>query len=308
MKPKLLVMLGPTAVGKTALSIELAKALGTEIISGDSMLVYRGFDIGTAKPGVEERQGVVHHLIDVRAPQERYSVQDFQQEADACIHEIAARGKLPFLVGGTGLYVQSLVEGYIFNEAGGDPAYRAELTRMGEEQGPAAVYALLERVDPKAAATIHPNNFQRVVRALEVARCGAESISREKSAEWPYDALVVGLERPRAELYDCINRRVLLMMEQGLEEEVRQLLARGVPRDAQAMQGIGYKEMAACLAGECSREAAVDAIQKATRHFAKRQLTWYRRMKYIRWYDATQRPAELLSKILSDARGFFASR
>lgn len=307
MKPNLFVLLGPTAVGKTALSIELARALDTEIISGDSMLVYRGCDIGTAKPTLAERQGVVHHLVDVREPQERYSVQDFQQEADAYIRDIAARGKLPFLVGGTGLYVQSLVEGYVFNEAGGDPAYRAELARMRAEQGDAALYELLTRVDPQAAATIDPQNVRRVVRALEVAHGGRESISRTKAAEPPYHAFVAGLARPRAELYDRINRRVVFMMEQGLVREVQGLLDAGVPRDAQSMQGIGYKETAAYLAGECTRDEAVTAIQTATRHFAKRQLTWYRRMAYIHWYDATQPQAELLAKILADVRGFFTS-
>ncbi len=205
-KPNLLVLLGPTAVGKTALSIELAKALGTEIISGDSMLIYRGFDIGAAKPGVEERQGIVHHLVDIREPWESYSAQEFQQEADACIRDMAARGKLPFLVGGTGLYVQSLVEGYVFNETGSDPAYRAELLRMVETEGGAAVYDLLCRTDPEAAKTIHPNNVRRVIRALEVAHLGGESISREKG-EPPYDAFVAGLTRPRPELYDRINER-----------------------------------------------------------------------------------------------------
>lgn len=307
MKPNLFVLLGPTAVGKTALSIELARALAAEIISGDSMLVYRGCDIGTAKPTLAERQGVVHHLVDVREPQERYSVQDFQQEADAYIRHIAARGKLPFLVGGTGLYVQSLVEGYVFNEAGGDPAYRAELARMRAEQGDAALYELLTRVDPQAAATIDPQNVRRVVRALEVAHGGRESISRTKASEPPYRAFVAGLARPRAELYDRINRRVVFMMEQGLVREVQGLLDAGVPRDAQSMQGIGYKETAAYLAGECTRDEAVTAIQTATRHFAKRQLTWYRRMAYIHWYDATQPQAELLAKILADVRGFFTS-
>lgn len=306
-KPRLLVLLGPTAVGKTVLSIELAKQLDAEILSGDSMLVYRGFDIGTAKPTLAERQGVPHHLIDVREPSERYSVQDFQQEADECIQAIARRGRLPFLVGGTGLYVQALVEGYQFNETTGDPAYRAELQRMVETQGPEALYASLQTMDPQAAQTIDPKNVRRVIRALEVAH-GKESISREKAAEPPYTAFVVGLARPRAELYDRINRRVEMMMDDGLVEEVRGLLAAGVSADAQPMQGIGYKETVKYLSGTCTRAEAIDAIQKATRHFAKRQLTWYRRMPYIHWYDATAPQAGIRSKILSDVRGFFASR
>ena len=307
-KPNLLVLLGPTAVGKTALSIELAQALDAEIISGDSMLVYRGFDIGAAKPTLEERKDVPHHLIDVREPSERYSVQDFQQEAAACIADIASRGKLPFLVGGTGLYVQALVEGYAFNAAGGDAAYRAKLQRLAETQGAGALFTMLETVDSKAAQTVDAKNVRRVIRALEVAHGGRESISREKANEPPYHAFVIGLARPRAELYERINQRVLLMMEQGLVREVQGLLAHGIPRDAQPMQGIGYKETAAYLAGEYSLEEAVDTIQKATRHFAKRQLTWYRRMPYIHWYDATLPQERILSKILNDVRGFFASR
>lgn len=305
-KQKLLALLGPTAVGKTALSIKLAKALGTEIISGDSMLIYRGFDIGAAKPTMEERQGIVHHLIDIRDPWQSYSVQEFQQDADACIRAAAARGLVPFLVGGTGLYVQSLVEGYVFNEAGSDPAYRAALVRMSEEQGGAAVYELLQRVDSKAADTIHPNNVRRVIRALEVAHEGRETISRKKQVEAPYDAMVIGLSRPRPELYERINERVRLMMQDGLVEEVRGLLAHGITRDMQAMQGIGYKEIAAYLAGECTEEEAVTAVQTATRHFAKRQLTWYRRMHYIHWYDATQPQERLLAEILSAVRRFLA--
>ena len=306
-RPNLLVLLGPTAVGKTALSIELAKALDTEIISGDSMLIYRGFDIGAAKPDIEERQGIVHHLVDIREPWESYSVQEFQQEADACICDMAARGKLPFLVGGTGLYVQSLVEGYVFNETGSDPAYRAELLRMAETEGSAAVYDLLCQRDPEAAKTIHPNNVRRVIRALEVANLGGETISREKG-EPPYDAFVAGLTRPRAELYERINERVRQMWADGLVDEVRGLLARGVTRGMQAMQGIGYKETAAFLAGDCTAEEAITAIQTATRHFAKRQLTWYRRMKYIHWYDATAPAEKILNEILSDVRGFFKKR
>lgn len=307
-RPNLLVLLGPTAVGKTALSIELAQALGAEIVSGDSMLVYRGFDIGTAKPTLEERQGVPHHLIDVRTPSERYSVQDFQQEAAACIEDITARGKLPFLVGGTGLYVQALVEGYAFNEASSDPIYRAKLQRLSETQGAAALFERLKTIDAQAAQTVDPQNIRRIIRALEVAHSGTESISREKAQVPPYDAFVIGLTRPRAELYDRINRRVELMIAQGLVEEVQRLLAAGVPRDAQPMQGIGYKETAAYLDGACTREAAVENIQKATRHFAKRQLTWYRRMSYIHWYDATTPQTQILSKILLDVRGFFDKR
>ena len=306
-KCPLLVLLGPTAVGKTALSLALARALGAEIISGDSMLVYRGFDIGTAKPTAAERAAAVHHLIDIRGPEARYSVQDFQQDATRLAGEIAARGHLPFVVGGTGLYVQSLVEGYAFSEAGGDAAYRAELMQLAEKKGRSAVYALLQKADPVAAAGIHPHNLHRVVRALEARHTG-RGISFLKK-EPPFHAYVIGLARPRAELYARIDARVDAMFAAGLAAEVRGLLVAGIPPTAQAMQGIGYKETAAYLRGEMSEAEAVRAIKLATRHFAKRQLTWYRRMNYIHWFDVSGRKAEdVCAEILWNLRhekGFF---
>lgn len=308
-RERLVVLLGPTAVGKTALSIELARALHAEILSGDSMLVYRGFDIGTAKPALAERGGVPHHLIDIRAPEERYSVQEFQQEADRLIRTLDAAGHLPLLVGGTGLYVESLIEGYAFNETAGDEAFRARLQALASERGSDWLYALLQERDPAAAATIHPHNVRRVIRALEVAQRGGESISRSRSHKPIYDAYVIGLMRPRAELYARIDDRVRAMAAQGLEQEVRALLATGVTAEMQPMQGIGYKEMAAYLAGKGTREEALSQIARATRHFAKRQLTWFRRMPYIHWYDVSGKPQEkILDDILWNIRGFFSQR
>lgn len=314
-KPRLLVILGPTAVGKTALSVQLAQALDTEIISGDSMLVYKGFDIGSAKPTAEERRGVPHHLVDVREPWESYNVTDFVSEAALLIEELNARGKLPLLAGGTGLYVKALLEGYEFNVTEGSAAYRAQLEELARTRGREYVHGLLAKADPEAAARLHPNNFSRVVRALEVRQLGGEQISRARTAAQDaggvtrgenslcYDALVLGLGRERGELYERINRRVEQMFAAGLEQEVRGLLAGGLARETQAMQGIGYKETAACLAGELSRAEAVELIQKSTRHFAKRQLTWYRKMPYIHWLPADELSAEeLLAAALAAIR------
>ena len=301
-KDRLIVILGPTAVGKTALSIALAKELGTEIISGDSMLVYKGFDIGSAKPSQEEQEGVPHHLIDIREPWENYGVTDFVSEAAHCIREINARGKIPILAGGTGLYVKALLEGYEFNDTDGHEEYRAYLEDLGRKKGKEYVHNLLSEVDPQSAERLHVNDFRRVIRALEVQHFGGEQISQRRQAgngelsreELCYETIVIGLERDRQELYERINRRVELMFEAGLEDEVRRLLEGGLARDTQAMKGIGYKETASYLSGEMSREEAIELIQKSTRHFAKRQLTWYRKMPYIEWLAADQPVGELL--------------
>lgn len=307
-KDRLLVILGPTAVGKTALSLSLAEELRTEIISGDSMLVYRGFDIGSAKPGLEERRGIPHHLIDIREPGGSYNVTDFVTEAGAVIRRLNDRGKIPILAGGTGLYVKALLEGYEFSRTEGHEAYRARLEELGRTRGRAYVHGLLAKADPETAARLHENNFRRVVRALEVLHFGGEQISRSRrldgTQELCYDALVLGLERDRQKLYERINGRAEQMLASGLLEEVQKLLDSGLGRETQAMQGIGYKEAAACLAGEMTREEAKEEIQKATRHFAKRQLTWYRKMPYIKWLRADGKTeAELLSEAVGLVEG-----
>ena len=309
-KEKLIVILGPTAVGKTDLSIELAKELQTEIISGDSMLFYRGFDIGSAKPALAERQGIVHHLVDNLEPWENFNVTDFVREAKQLIHELNAQGKIPIIAGGTGLYIKALLEGYEFNETADHSDYRQQLTALAEEKGRDYIHGLLQAADPEAAERIHQNNLRRVIRALEVAHFGGEQISRQKEygeGDLCYNVYVAGLNRERQGLYERINKRVELMFEAGLEQEVQRLLKQGITREMQAMQGIGYKETAAYLAGEMSREAAVELIQKSTRHFAKRQLTWYRKMPYIHWYMADEMTeAELQRNVLEDLAGFFA--
>ena len=309
-REKLIVILGPTAVGKTALSIELARKLDTEILSGDSMLVYRGFDIGSAKPTVAEQQGVVHHLVDILEPDAAFNVTDFVDRAKPIIHALNERGKIPVLAGGTGLYIKALLEGYQFNETDAHSEYRQQLEEMGRSRGREYVHELLAQADPAAAARLHVNDFRRVIRALEVVHFGGEQISQTRQGSEPdslcYDVCVIGLNRERQALYDRINQRVLNMFEDGLTDEVRHLLSAGVTREMQAMKGIGYKETAAWLAGEMSREEAVELIQKSTRHFAKRQLTWYRRMPYIHWYMVDEIPeAELLTKVFADVAGFF---
>ena len=307
-KERLVVLIGPTAVGKTALSLALARRLDAEIISGDSMLFYRGFDIGTAKPTKEERAAVPHHFIDILAPEASFNVMDFQRLAREEIGRIAARGKLPLVVGGTGLYIKSLLEGYVFNETSGDRAYREKLERLAQEKGKAFVHGLLQEADPEAAARLHINDFRRVVRALEVASLGNEHISEQREAaggELAYDAYVIGLRRERQALYARIEERVDAMLEAGLADEVRSLLAEGVPRDCPAMKGIGYREMLAYLAGSMDLPLAAEEIKKATRHFAKRQLTWFRKMPYVHWYAASQGEELLLEKICTDIRRSF---
>lgn len=309
---KLVVVLGPTAVGKTKLAIGLAKHFGTEIISGDSMLVYRGFDIGTAKPSLSEREGIVHHLIDVLAPEEQFHVVDFQKAADEHIEVLQKRGLIPILAGGTALYVKALLEGYSFCETSGSPEYRRKLEYFAETKGPEFLYEMLRERDAEAAGRIHPQNVRRVIRALEVLDLGQERLSvksvYEETGELCYNAWVIGLRRPREELYQRINQRVLQMFEDGLEGEVEKLLSMGISREAPAMQGIGYKETAAWLAGECTRDGAIEAIQTSTRHFAKRQMTWFRRMPYIHWYDYGEfGEEELLSRAISDVECFFGS-
>lgn len=307
-KERLVAIIGPTAVGKTALGIKLAKRLETEIISGDSMLVYRGMDIGTAKPTEAERQGVKHHLIDILEPTEEFNVTRFKELAAQKITELNERGKIGLLAGGTGLYVKSLVEDYQFNTTGGDSVYRQELEQLAQTKGRDYIHSMLAKVNPAAAARLHINDFRRIIRALEVHHLGGETLSQQNklqsAGELVYDALIVGLTMERSLLYQRINRRVEVMVENGLVEEVKHLLDKGVPPDCQAMKGIGYKEIIAFLDGRLSLDEAVDEVQKATRHFAKRQLTWYRKMPYIVWYDVNELDSkEIMENIYNKIAG-----
>ena len=301
---KVIVIIGPTAVGKTALSIDLAKKLNSEIISGDSMLIYKGFDIGTAKPSVAEQAGIKHHLIDVLEPNSSFSVTEFKERAAELVDNINARGKIPVIAGGTGLYTKALLENYNFNKTSANEDYRLRLEQIAKEQGKEQLHKMLETVDPVSAQRLHINDTRRVIRALEVFHQGGEYISQDKELNsnnfLAYDAVVIGLNMDRAKLYERINNRVDIMMENGLLDEVKLLLHNGVKKDCKAMQAIGYKELVWYLEGNCSLEFAVDKIKQATRNFAKRQLTWFRRMSYIKWYDVTENNSDLVEEIYKE--------
>ncbi len=285
----LILLAGPTAVGKTSSSIALAKRVGGEIISADSMQVYRGMDIGSAKVKKEEMQGVPHHLIDVIDPKEPFHVVAFQKLAKEAIDAIHRNGRIPILVGGTGFYLQSVLYDVDFTEHGGDPCYRQSLYELAEEKGPAVLHAMLREVDPESAERIPENNVKRVARALEYYRESGERISShndaERQKESPYDFrfFVLTMERPR--LYERIGERVDKMMADGLLEEVRRLKEYGCTADMTSMQGLGYKQILKHLNGLASLEEAVQEIKTETRHFAKRQLTWFRREPDAVWVD-----------------------
>ena len=286
-KERLVVILGPTATGKSYCGIELAKRFRGEIVSGDSMLVYRQMNIGTAKPSAEELQMVPHHLVNILPPDASYSVADFQQQAAKLIHQITLRGNLPILVGGTGLYIKALLEDYRFSSVEENPELRHRLEMYAQEQGTDKLFDWLRKEDPAAAARLHPNDVRRVVRALETALSG-DSVSQERQHELKYDAEVFGLSMERCFLYERINLRVDRMIEEGLEEEVRSLLNAGIPTDCLSMKSLGYRQMAEYLKGQCDFATAVDNIKKETRHFAKRQITWYKKMPYIRWFTVNR--------------------
>lgn len=311
-KSPVLVLVGPTAVGKTELSLKIAEALGTDIISGDSMCIYRGFDIGSAKPTAEEQARVTHHLVDILDADEAFSVTEFVTRVAALVQAHEAQVRLPFIVGGTGLYIKALIEGYDFNETQEHNCFRCVMEGIAARRGNARVHSFLVHRDPATAARLHANNLRRVIRALETLRYGAEHISQASAMDAgaaPYDAFVIGLTRARPHLYERINARVETMFAAGFVDEVAALLARGISRDAPAMKGIGYKETAAYLAGEMGFAETLAAIQTATRHFAKRQMTWYRRMPYIHWYDADeQTETQLLHAILADVRAWRCNR
>ena len=310
LKP-LVILVGPTAVGKTAASIGLAKALNGEIISGDSMQIFKGLDIGTAKITKEEMQGVPHHLIDIKEPWETFSVAEFKRLADEAIADIHDRGKMPIIVGGTGFYINSVLYEYHFGEADTDEAYRAELEQYAEAHGNEALWNILQEKDPDSAAKLHSNDTKRVIRALEVLHVtGIPASERQSTVDkqtMRYNAVYIALNMPREVLYDRINRRVDIMIQDGLEAEVRNALANGVAQDALSMTSIGYRQMIQYFNEEISFERAVELIKRDTRHFAKRQLTWFRHDPNIQWVDKwgktdEQVEAELLA-IVHDKLG-----
>ncbi len=290
MKEPILILTGPTAVGKTALSLQLAHDLSGEIISADSVQVYRHMDIGSAKIREDEKEGIPHHLIDILEPTEDFHVKKFAALSKQAIREIHARGHLPIIVGGTGFYIQAVLYDIAFTEEDDDGTYRKTLEEEYDREGGAkTLYERLSAVDPASAAIIHPNNKKRLIRALEYHHFTGEPISvhneRERNRTSAYRFLYYVLTDEREEIYRRIDRRVDIMMEAGLVDEVRHLLDLGVTREMTSMQGLGYKEIAAALCGEITMEEAVYRIKRDTRHFAKRQLTWFRREKEVRWLD-----------------------
>ncbi|WP_223066275.1 tRNA (adenosine(37)-N6)-dimethylallyltransferase MiaA [Paenibacillus caui] len=308
-KPNLLVLVGPTAVGKTRLSIEIAKSCSCEIISGDSMQVYRGMDIGTAKITPEEMQGIPHHLIDVLDPEESFSVAYFQKVCRSLIPEIASRGRIPFIVGGTGLYVESVCYEFQFTEAGADEAFRQEQLRFSEQFGPEALHAKLTEIDPETAAKLHPNDQRRIIRALEVYHLTGTTLSRQLESQTkasPYNLCIIGLTMDRQLLYNRIEARIDEMVQQGLVQEVKSLLERGCSRSLVSMQGLGYKEIAEHLLDGLPLEDAIMKLKRDTRRFAKRQLSWFRHMKDIHWIDVTR--GENFPDHLADIRAIIAGK
>lgn len=314
MKKPLLILTGPTAVGKTALSVKAARRFHGEIISADSMQVYKGMDIGSAKVTEEEMGGVPHHLIDVLDPREAFHVVRFKEMAEAAMKEIYARGNLPIVTGGTGFYIQALLYDIDFTENDADHSYRERLEELAKERGASYLHGLLRERDPKAAEEIHENNKKRVIRALEFYEKTGTPISghnqAERGKESPYRFAYVILNRDRAGLYRRIDLRVDAMLDAGLLDEVKKLKARGFTRDMVSMQGLGYKELLSYLDGEMDYDEAVRIIKRDTRHFAKRQLTWFKRERQTDWLDLDDKTEEEALEELEEilrARGLFSS-
>lgn len=291
-KKPLIILTGPTAVGKTAISIELAKKVGGEIISADSMQVYRRMDVGSAKIRPEEMQGIPHHMVDILEPEEEFNVVLFQKYVKECMKGIYERGKIPLLVGGTGFYIQSILYDIDFTDNEENTAYRRELEELGGEKGNAFLHEMLEKVDKRAAEAIHENNVKRVIRALEFHMLTGEKISEhneeQREKQSAYFSRYFVLNDLRNLLYEKIDERVDKMLREGLVEEVECLKKEGCTGDMVSMQGLGYKEILLYLAGETDLERAVYLIKRDTRHFAKRQLTWFRREKDVIWINKNE--------------------
>ena len=313
-KIKILAVVGSTASGKTALSIALAKALGGEIVSCDSMQLYRRMDIGTAKPTKEEMDGVAHHLLDFAEPDQPFSCAEYVTLAQKAVLEIQSRGKLPIFCGGTGLYLDSVLRGGGFEETEVDPILRQQLLDFAAANGNHALHERLRAVDPESAEAIHENNVKRVVRALEIFETSGmtktEADRRSRLIESPYDACVIGLRyEDREILYDRIGRRVEQMLKAGLLEETRSLMEEGVfERNSTAAQAIGYKELLGYLRGEQSLAEATEDLKRATRRYAKRQITWFGAKDYVHWIDAVQNGTlRSLEELLEEALRIFQS-
>ena len=317
LKKPLIILTGPTAVGKTKLSIELAKAVNGEIISADSMQVYKHMDIGSAKIKKEEMCGVLHHLIDVLEPDEEFHVVRFQEMAKQAMEEIYAKGKVPILAGGTGFYIQAVVKDIDFSKETEKSPVREELEKLAEEKGCEYLHERLQQVDPKSAEKIHANNVKRVIRALEYFELTGKPISlhneEEAAKESPYNVAYFVLNDVRERLYERIDARVDAMLQEGLVEEVSGLAKKGYTKDMVSMQGLGYKEILSYLDGSYTLDEAVYILKRDTRHFAKRQLTWFKREKDVIWVnkqDFHYEENEILNYILENCekRGILSCR
>jgi len=293
---KLIIIAGPTAVGKTEISLGVAKKLNGEIVSADSMQIYKYMDIGSAKISEEEMQGVPHYLIDIVEPHENFTVADFKTKAESSIDAILDKGKVPMVVGGTGLYINSLIYNYTFTEAAKDEEYRKYLEELAETKGKEHVHSLLKEVDIDSYNRLYPNDLKRVVRALEVYKITGKTISEftanENIYDIPYDINYYVLNMDRAKLYERINKRVDIMLSHGLIDEVIKLKNMGYNSSMQSMKGIGYKEILYYLEGKISLDEAVEMIKQGSRNYAKRQLTWFRKDSRVTWIDKDQFPSD----------------
>lgn len=308
MKKSLVIIAGPTAVGKTDISIEIAKRLNGEIVSADSMQIYKYLDIGSAKPTPEEMQEIKHYLIDEIDPRAEFSVSEYKELAKKYIKEVSLKGKLPIVAGGTGLYVNSLVYDMDFSNASSNKEIRDKLTKEYEEYGSEYLHNKLKEVDSKASQRIHPNNVQKVIRALEIFYTTGESIkdfSSDLVENEDYNYILIGLNRDREELYERVNKRVGIMIDNGLIEEVKNLVNMGLKVEDISMKGIGYKEIIGYLDGEYDLDRAVYLIKRNTRRYAKRQLTWFKRYKKMKWFnlDENINKEKIISNIIEFIEG-----
>jgi len=295
MARKIIVLVGPTAVGKTEYAIAIAYSIGGEIISADSMQIYKFMDIGSAKPTPEEAAMAKHYLIDEIDPREPFSVAEYSRKAKEYIEKVFSHGKVPIISGGTGLYVNSILYEMDFSGTPGDPDFRREAEHLAELHGNEYLHDMLRERDPAAADRIHPNNRKKVIRALEATENGGQGVRDFKNASIKcedYEYLLIGLDRPREELYDRINRRVDALISKGLSDEVKQLMTMGLSKENISMMGIGYKELIGHFEGEYDFETAVELIKRNSRRYAKRQLTWFRRYPDIAWFDVSKQGVE----------------
>ena len=309
MNNKVIAIVGPTAVGKTDLSITLAKQFNGEVINGDSMQVYKGMDIGTAKITEEETEGIPHHLIDILEPTDAYSAADFKRLCLEKIEDIQSRGKLPIIVGGSGLYIQSVLYGYDFPETKRDAQKTKELEDILQEKGIKYLYEQLKINDPEQAKDIHPNNTRRVIRALEIYHSTGKTKSQylqeqQQHVSHKLDAFIIGLEMEREQLYKRINQRVDLMLAQGLLDEVGSLIEQGVSEENTAFKAIGYKELLSFLQKDIDFDEAIFLLKRNSRRFAKRQYTWFKNKMDVHWFDVTNRRKNIQQEILHQTAGF----